>query len=424
MALCTCEGSKFHTGERIVIAEALPTALRRMLSEHATARGLVVDRRLGGFTRAFIVSTTRRYPSDEESRAREAGVAILGATDLQRMLRDLCGENNNPGWIVDTEAIARGRESAAAVAKVARLDLEQPDSSPPNSLSRPRRPLTLRPLTRDPLFWLVLLAWACLGSWQAFHLNFVGFLSSLLATFLLLGLAPAAGRRMALAREDRKACEIQPADLVPGWKPDPTSASIWRWWNGMSWTHALHPAPRRWVGWLTIAIGVLLISVWLVAADTGRTTAATGPSPLPFGRLAASPPANPGELVARSLTDLESGLLRYGNVKAEELAASVVFASIDSSYSAMSKDLALITSADQLPPGSPSLSLLQQFVEAMGPYVQVRRSFYAAQESCRTQPQGSEQTSCLTKASARWEEPMLATISAVVTAYTRLNIPR
>ena len=416
MTLCTCEGSKFHTGDRIVMADQLPTDLRTMLIDHATTRGIIVDKRLTPQTRAFIVGGTHREPSNEEEGAKAAGVDILRVADLQRMLSELCGENDNPGWVIDTVALARGSDRTSAVIPVA-----QRSSEPPDGLRRPRRALTRRPLTHDPLFWIVVLGWAGFGCWRAYHLDAIGFLSWLCAVFLVLGLAPALGRRMALTREDRKAFETQPRDLVPGWKSDPASVSIWRWWNGMSWTNALDPAARRWIGWLSIAVGVLLVSGWLVALDAGTSATPRPSGPGQAAMSIATPPADPGERIAVHLADLESGLLSYGSVKVEDLAASVVFASIDASYTAITEDLAEVATDAELAPGSPSLARLQQFATAMGPYIKSRRAFYSAQALCRAQPKGPGQTTCLAEASDAWEQSMLDTIPEVVTAYTELK---
>ena len=134
-----------------------------------------------------------------------------------------------------------------------------------------------------------------------------------------------------------------------------------------------------------------------------------------------TPPADPGERIAVHLADLESGLLSYGSVKVEDLAASVVFTSIDTSYTAITEDLAEVATDAELAPGSPSLARLQQFATAMGPYIKFRRAFYSAQALCRAQPKGPGQTTCLAEASDAWEQSMLDTIPEVVTAYTELK---
>ena len=33
------------------------------------------------------------------------------------------------------------------------------------------------------------------------------------------------------------------ASVPPGWYPDPSGTSTWRWWDGLQWTEHLHPVP-------------------------------------------------------------------------------------------------------------------------------------------------------------------------------------
>lgn len=145
-----------------------------------------------------------------------------------------------------------------------------------------------RPWVSDPLIWIGAVSAVGLGTLSAFGLAFgetgvsavqvaLGSLFAALFWGLLTGLVPATIRkRLAYGRSESLLRQI-PESVSPGWYPDPTNLTRYRWWDGSSWQSEVNPAPNaRVVGRagpvLLVLVTPVVLAVSLLISGAANTS--------------------------------------------------------------------------------------------------------------------------------------------------------
>lgn len=142
--------------------------------------------------------------------------------------------------------------------------------------SEPQLRLLRRPWISDPIFWLgtvvgvllgVVAVWTSARAETGFAQIALAGLFSAAVWWAIATFVPA-GIRLLIARRSRAALlERRPTESEPGWYPDPTDLTRYRWWNGSEWGREVNPAPpTRQVG--TASLVVLGVAAAVVVSGS------------------------------------------------------------------------------------------------------------------------------------------------------------
>lgn len=116
--------------------------------------------------------------------------------------------------------------------------------------------LLRRPWVSDPIFWVGVVVAVVFGVVAALTIaqsqqggNFaqvaLAGLFSAVVWWALATFVPAGIRLLILRRRRTALLERRPPSLEPGWYPDPTDLTRYRWWGGSAWGTEVSPAPSN-----------------------------------------------------------------------------------------------------------------------------------------------------------------------------------
>ena len=412
-----CGGGRLHPGDRIAIAETADPATARSIRTLARQRGLRVVLRSG------------------------PGVITLDPGSAQRRIEEICPSGAGERWL------RRGSGSLRASPEFEGPANQAADVPAPTHPGRPHRPMLRHPVSRDPLFWLGAvgaLVLGVLGSWWSVGLpdtlaqqgaplaqdrwlrlapdllSPTGLAALLIAigwliAWLLLTWIPARLRRSVYRRMDAEALLLPPSDRLPGWHSDPVGLGVWRWWNGLSWTGAVHPTRRT--GWLWPIGPVLAVTAVLCMLPVWVTTppSVTIP-PWSVGLAPASPDPSPTPLRYRAiLRDVDEALLSYSAAAADDPLGSRAATAFDALRRAGGR-LAAVTIDEPDARGD-----RRALVDALDAYIAVHQARAADAAQCA--PDRPDVSACRREILRAWQgrvdatiEPLAQRYAAVVTA--------
>ncbi|MFM7148060.1 MAG: DUF2510 domain-containing protein, partial [Actinomycetales bacterium] len=387
-----------HAGDVVAIDPSVDEPVRINLMRMAKDRGLNVGT-IGGRTPvALTVVADSRSDLDADADNDSALPAVVPVRRAQRLLHHIClqcvGQQGGPApartpWSLPTDP-----------GEVIQL--------PPSITGLPQRRLFSRPWHRDPLVWLglglltltmagaPLMLLQTLGprwadepfvvrldllTWQL-----AGLICLTLAVVLwcLVVLPAAAVRRAAGRKRDRDLLSVPPNDHLPGWRPDPLGQSKERWWNGLSWTGALHPVPRP--RWLRLMPPVLLAAAVVLLAWEGAIGLTSGTSAnnevVALTTSPASPPSGYATL-AEALPRVERARLNFSSATgsdpmADTPAVQAALVTLLDARNGLDAALANATPEEQL--------YYQRFQQALSAFVTVRVAYLTDLARCPSEP--------------------------------------
>lgn len=164
----------------------------------------------------------------------------------------------------------------------------------------PEEPIRLfkRPWVTDPLIWIGAILGLVLGLVSAFAVARDGSNAGVIVVaaaglvsgifwWALSALLPAAVRFWTARRRRDTLLARTPEEADPGWHPDPTNLTRYRWWDGNAWQKEVNPGPvqlpigRSGPILLSATVGIVLISsLWMSSVvsqsnDNSEVDAAT-----------------------------------------------------------------------------------------------------------------------------------------------------
>ncbi len=261
------------------------------------------------------------------------------------------------------------------------------------------------PVWKDPPFIVGAVMAVVVGASSAYNVGNRGLLS-LLFSFALFGLIPAFVRLRIRKARLKKA---RPATTEPEWLPDPVRRGQLRQWDGQRWTDKARAGTRAkarsWVLAAGMVVGAAIIGLSALAGEYSNRTEVQqvdGKNP------------NLANMVTLSYSDLVAALVAYGKIPidpndpwANLLDVKAGFDKVDTNYTLLKGSLGSVVTQSDLGPGSPPLALLQTVVDKMGPWVQTRKEYYSAIESCGPITSTRQPTDCDVAAFDTWEKPMV-----------------
>jgi len=426
-----CNDTALHTGDVVAIDPTLESALRTSLTRLGKDRGLRVT--VAGNSEDATL-TVVAGPDSSDGRSPETTLqlpAVVSVRQAQRLLHNVClqGIGQQGGVPASSAALT----TPLAITRDMVL-------LPPTVTGQPQRLLFERPLHRDGLVWtgLVLSALVSAGapillirvlgrSWivEPFvarldlpDWGLAALISTLISALIwvVIVLPIALIRRSWRRAKDRDLLSVPPSDQLPGWRPDPLAQSQQRWWNGLSWTGALQPRPRR--GWSRLAPLVLLAFAGVLLAWEGSlgvlstTTLETTVAPEPMSSATPTGYANLGA----ALPQVERALLDYGNATgsdplADSPSAEAALLSLVAAKRTLDAALANASPAEQQSYG--------RFQQAFDAFVAARVGYVDDLRSCA----GQGDTACQAQLRVRWQGPILDTVQPLSDAYREILQP-
>jgi hypothetical protein len=175
---------------------------------------------------------------------------------------------------------------------------------------------------------------------------------------------------------------------------------------------------RTWTGSYLMGAAVLLALTGCGSATNSDTEPASSVQSNPNAAL----------MVESSLMGLTAALADYSQIKIDpnnpwgnlgEVKAG--FEKIETNYTLLKNSVGIIESQSELGQGAPDLGLLRTLVNALGPYVDARNSYYVAIESCGPIEANRQPTDCDTAAYDVWEKPMVDSLEPVSDAFSNLS---
>lgn len=429
-----CHGTALHAGDQVAIDPSVDERVRINLMRLAKDRGLNIATAGGRTPVTLTVIADGGLELDADTADDLALPAVVPVRRAQRLLHHICLQGV-------------GQQGGPAPARPAWSGHPEPDGViqlPPTITGLPQRPLFSRPWHRDPLVWLglglltvttaaaplMLLrslgpSWAeepfvvrlDLPTWQL-----AGLISLTLATgvWCLLVLPAAAVRRAAGRKRDRDLLSVPPGDQLPGWRLDPLAQSKERWWNGLSWTGALRPVPRRRWSRLTPPL-VLAAAVVLLAWEGAMGLTSGSDASTQVATMSSSSGSLPSgyATLAEALPQVERALLNYSSAAGSDPMADspAVQAALATLLDARNALDAAVTNA------SPEeQSRFQRFQQTLSAFVTVRLAYLEDLGRCPSE-QGS---TCPDTVRLQWQGDVQATVQPLSDAYrevVRAGIP-
>lgn len=429
-----CQGQALHAGDVVALDPNIEASLRATLMRLARDRGLRIVAAEGKEPAALTVVGSTDTDRNRSAQADLRLPAVVNVRQAQRLLHHVClqGAGQHGG----TAPYRRSSPGDGAATDVIVL--------PPTVTGQPHRGLFDQPWHRDALVW-VGLGLMTLGPAAApvVLLRTLGpswtndpFLIRLdlppwgLATLMSLGLAglawclivlPGATVRRTWRRaKDRDLLSVPPTDQLPGWRLDPLGQAKERWWNGLSWTGALQPPPRR--HWLRLAPALVLAGAVVLLAweatfaltrsiDTGTTVAPqpTASAALPSGYAT----------LADALPQVERALLDYGNATgsdpmSDSSAAEAALQGLLAARNALDAALTNAPAQDQ--------QFYSRFEQALEAFIAVRTQYLDELRGCGGQAEENQET-CREQVRQEWQGAVQQTIQPLSDAYREILQP-